>query len=170
MFAQKDFYGFEFNRKNLAVLLFLGVLPNLFAWLVLDAPWGGKFHIFQITIFLAAALFGWSGGAAAGAFGGVGTAFALGNPYIIIGNALLGGLAGFLNRQKNVRLLFAVLIAFAVQAPFLYYSDVYLAGMPAPVVQSIVAALFASNLVMALAAEAILPSIRKHYGLAGRAE
>ncbi|MEM3030217.1 MAG: hypothetical protein QXH27_00640 [Candidatus Micrarchaeia archaeon] len=162
MFARKNVFGFDFTRKNILALLFLAVLPNLFGWLVLPStPWGGKFHVFQITIFLAAALFGWFGGAAAGVFGAVGTALALNNPWILAGNAILGGVTGFLHTRRSMRLLYAVLIAYAVQLPWLYWSDVYLARMPVPVVQSIVVALFVSNLVMALAAEAILPLIRR---------
>jgi len=164
MFVRKNLLGFEFTRKNLLTLLLLAVLPNAFGWLVLNAPWGaGKFHIFQAMIFLAAGLFGPLGGAFAGAFGAMGTAVALNNPYIILGNVILGSLAGYLYMKRNWHMVPAVLAAFVVQAPWLYYSDVYLAHMPVPVVEGIIIALLFSNIAMALVASALLPWLKRYY-------
>lgn len=164
MFIQKNLLGFEFTRKNVLMLLFLAALPNFFGWLVFNVPWGaGKFHIFQIAIFLAAGLFGPLGGILAGSLGAVGSAVALNNPYIIAGNIILGGLTGYLYKSRNWHLVLAVLAAFAVQLPWLYYSDIWLAHMPVKAVETIIMALALSNLVMALIASALLPLLQRYY-------
>ncbi|MDO8340092.1 MAG: hypothetical protein Q7T16_05555 [Candidatus Burarchaeum sp.] len=165
MFVRKNLFGFEFTSKNLLTLLLLAALPNFFGWLVLNVPWGaGKFHIFQVAIFLAAGLFGPLGGILAGSLGAVGSAVALNNPYIIVGNVILGGLTGYLYMCRRWHMVFAVLAAFAVQLPWLYYSDIYLAHMPVKAVEGIIVALMISNLMMALIASAILPSLKRYYG------
>ena len=165
MFVRKNLLGLEFTSKNLLTLLLLAALPNFFGWLVLNVPWGaGKFHIFQIAIFLAAGLFGPFGGMLAGSLGAVGSAVALNNPYIIVGNVILGALTGYLYMSRRWHMAFAALAAFVVQLPWLYYSDVYLVHMPVAAVQSIIIALAFSNLVMALIASATLPSLKWYYG------
>ena len=165
MFIRKNLLGFDFTSKNLLTLLLLAALPNFFGWLVFNVPWGaGKFHIFQVAIFLAAGLFGPLGGILAGSLGAVGSAVALNNPYIIVGNVILGGLTGYLYKSRNWHLVLAALAAFAVQLPWLYYSDIWLARMPVAAVEQIILALAFSNLVMALIASAALPSLKRYYG------
>ena len=164
MFVWKDLLGFEFTRRSLLTLAFLAVIPNFFGWLVINVPWGaGKFHAFQLLIFIAAGLFGPLGGAFAGAFGAVGTAVALNNPYVIVGNIVLGGLTGYLYLSRKWSLALSVLAAYAVQIPWLYYTDVYLVRMPASVVNGMLIALLISNVVMALIASAILPALERYY-------
>jgi len=163
MFIQENFLRFGFTKKNAAVLLFLATLPNFFSWFVFPTPFGTNFHFFQITIFLAAALFGGFGGAVAGALGSVGVGLLLGNPYLSVGNAILGGVAGFLCKEKRIRLLFAALIAFAIQLPWLYYSDVFLMHLPVDAVAVIAASLLLSNAAMAFAAQKVLPFVERRF-------
>ena len=106
---------------------------------------GVRIHFFQYLIFLAAIIYGPLGGIISGAVGSVFTAFALNNPYIIIGNIILGFFVGFFIRLKwNV--IVAVLVAYFIQLPWLWLTDVYLAGMSVKVVNGIVVALFISNI------------------------
>ncbi|VVC03712.1 Uncharacterised protein [Candidatus Burarchaeum australiense] len=164
LYVRKNIFGFEFTSRNLLTLLLLGVLPNLFGWFVFSVPWGaGQFHIFQIAIFLAAGLFGAFGGAFAGAVGAVGSAVALNNPYLIVGNVILGGLTGYLCMSRRWHIAPAALAAFAVQLPWLYYSDIALAHMPVAVVQEVIVALAVSNVVMALMAGVLLPRLEGYY-------
>lgn len=140
---------FYFNIKNswksITLLTFLAILPNFFGMINFQAPWGFKIHIFQYLIFLAAIIYGPTGGLISGAFGSLFTAITLNNPYIIIGNIILGFFVGFLTRLKwNV--ILAVLTAYLIQLPWLYYSDIYLAHMPVKVVHGVIIALFLSNM------------------------
>jgi uncharacterized membrane protein len=153
----KNLFGVEFSFKSVSMLAMLAVFPNLLGMLVLPTPFGFKFHLFQILIFLAAALYGKWGGAVSGAFGSVYTAIALGNPYIIFGNILLGFFTGFF--AKRTRLVLAVLAAYAIQLPWLYYTDL-LVGMPLPAVQGVIIALLFSNIVWAFVAALLYPRIK----------
>jgi uncharacterized membrane protein len=139
---------FYFNVKNswksITLLTFLAILPNFFGMINFQTPFGFKLHIFQYLIFLAAIIYGPIGGLISGAFGSFFTSISLNNPYILIGNIILGFFVGFFTRLKwNV--ILAVLTAYLIQLPWLYYSDIYLAHMPVKVVQGLILALFLSN-------------------------
>ncbi len=147
----KDIFGFsnEWNWKTISLFGFLAVFPNILGLIYVDV-FGLRIHFFQYLVFLAAVIYGPAGGAVSGAFGSVYTAIALHNPYIIIGNIILGFLAGFFVRHK-FHIVLAAMLAYLIQMPWLWYSDVYLAGMPVAVVQKIVIALLISDVIMALA-------------------
>ena len=153
----ENLFGVRFSYRSLLMLGFLAIFPNLLGTVVLQTPFGFKFHFFQILIFLAALIYGKWGGAAAGAFGSVYAAIALGNPYIIVGNVLLGFFTGVF--AKRTRIVFAVLGAFAIQVPWLYFTDL-LAGMPEPAVRGVVVALLFSNVVWAAVAGLTYKRIR----------
>ena len=136
----------EWNRKTITLLAFLAVFPNVLGLFHADVL-GINLHFFQYLIFLAAIIYGPLGGLAAGAFGSVWTAASMHNPYILIGNVILGFLAGlFIRLRWNV--ILAVLAAYIIQMPWLWLTDVYLAGMPTQAVNMIVIALFFSDLIM----------------------
>lgn len=155
-----DFTSNKTIFKSLAILGLLAVLPNAFGTINFQTPFGVNVHVFQIFIFLAAALFGPAGGAASGLFGSVYTAMLLHNPYILVGNAILGAAAG-LFISRGIPLFFACLAAFAVQLPWLWATDVYLMKMPEPVVTSIIIALLLGNIVWALVAQVLYPHAKK---------
>ena len=136
---------FLFNKKNMLLLAFLGIFPNVLGLISIPTVFGFRIHIFQYMVFLSALLFGPFGGMVSGGFGSLYTAFALNNPYIIIGNILLGGIFGILIK-KGIPIIRAGLFAFAIQVPWLFYTDVYLAGMPQNVVINIVIALLIGNI------------------------
>jgi hypothetical protein len=63
------------------------------------------------------------------------------NPYILIGNAILGFMAGmFYSRLKKMRVrqiipqVISVLGAYLIQFPYVYVTDVYLMSIPSHVV------------------------------------
>jgi len=154
----KSLFGARFSQKSVAMLFFLALVPNLLGLVVLETGLGFKFHFFQIAVFLAALIYGRWGGAFAGAAGSVFTAVALGNPFIVVGNALLGFFTGFF--AKRMHIAFAVVLAFAIQLPWLYFTDL-LVGMPEAVVRMVIIGLFFSNLVWAFAAGAVFKRVKQ---------
>jgi len=148
----KNIFGFrnEWNWKTISLFCFLAVFPNILGLVHIDV-FGFRIHFFQYLVFLAAIVYGPVGGAVSGAFGSVYTATMLHNPYIIAGNIFLGFLVGLFVRHK-FHIVLAAILAYLAQMPWLWYSDIYLAGMPVAVVQKIVVALLVSDVIMALAA------------------
>lgn len=121
-------------------------MPNFLGLFSFQTPFGFRIHFFQYLIFLVAATYGPIGAAAVGAIGSVYTAVALHNPYVIIGNVILGFFAGLLVKRTSV---VAAMAAYLIQLPWLWISDVYLAGMPIPAVKVAIVSLFVSNLLLA---------------------
>lgn len=153
-------FDVEINRKSLLMLLVLGILPNLIGAINLPTIWGFKIHLFQYVVFISAALYGPVGGLISGGLGSSYTALMLGNPYIIIGNIILGTFTGILFR-KGFNLILSVIIAYLIQIPFLWFSDVYLVKMPSEIVVKIIIALLISNLFWAVMAKRSYPTIKK---------
>jgi len=154
----RHIFGTEFDFKKALLLISLMVFPNFLAMFHFQL-YGIRFHFFQYLIFLAAIIYGPAAGMLSGGLGSLYTAIALKNPYIIVGNIILGGFAGYLMKRK-VNAVPAVLLAFAAQVPWLWATDVYLAGMPAAAVNSIVVALLASNIICAYLANASAGKIK----------
>lgn len=122
------------------------------------AEW--KLHFYQAGIFTSSFLFGPFAGAAVGALSSSFNALAvLHNPYLIFGNAALGLFAALF--YKRFGAFKAVLAAFAIQIPYLYYTDVYLMGMAPAIVGGIIATLAVSNAACALAASYFAPRIAR---------
>ena len=158
----KNIFNFDIKItwKSISLFAFLAIFPNFLGMVNLPTVWGFKIHLFQYLVFLAAMLYGPFGGLISGAFGSVFTATALHNPYILIGNMILGFFVGFFFRLKW-NIVLAVLVAYLIQLPWLYFTDVYLAGMPIKVVYGVMVALLISNLVWAFGAKYSYKHIRK---------
>jgi hypothetical protein len=140
------------NRRSAITLVLLTALPNLLGMINIASPWGFKWHFFQVAVFLAASLFGPVGGLLSGLAGSLVPALITGNPYIIVGNALLGAVAGLLIK-RGISAVPAIWLAYAVQLPWLILTDTYLVGLPAPFIKALVIGLFISNTVWALVAQ-----------------
>ncbi len=140
------------NRRSVVALALLTALPNLLGMVNIATPWGFKWHCFQVAVFFAASLFGPVGGLLSGLAGSIVPALITGNPYIVVGNALLGGVAGLL-LKRGIAMVPAVWIAYAIQLPWLIATDYYLVGLPATFIKPLVIGLFISNTVWALAAQ-----------------
>ena len=121
-------FNIKWTWKTITLLSFLAVFPNILG-LYSTTIFGVRIHFFQYLIFLAAIIYGPSGGLISGAFGSVWTAIALNNPYILIGNMILGFFIGFFIRLKW-NIILAVLTAYLIQLPWLWLTDIYLAHMP----------------------------------------
>jgi len=140
------------NRRAVFTLLLLTALPNLLGMINIATPWGFKWHCFQVAVFFAASLFGPVGGLLSGLAGSLVPALITGNPYIIVGNALLGGVVGLL-LKRGIATVPAIWIAYALQLPWLIVTDYCLVGLPAPFIKALVIGLFISNTVWALVAQ-----------------
>jgi uncharacterized membrane protein len=149
----------EWNYKTLGLLTFLILIPNFLGMINVVIYPGFKVHFFQIAIFLAAAIYGPSGGALSGFIGSFYAAIAMSNPYIVFGNALLGFFVGYLIRE-NIHLISAVLAAFCIQLPWLIVSDYFLTGMPLNAIGNIVITLAVSNIIWAVIISRIIKPIR----------
>ncbi len=152
MYEHKNIFNFniKWTWKTISLLSFLAIFPNILG-LFHTTILGVRVHFFQYLLFLAAILYGPIGGLISGAFGSLYAAIALNNPYIIIGNILLGTLFGIFIRLKW-NLILAVLTAYIIQMPWLWVTDIYLAGMAVNVVKGIVIALFFSDILLAVVA------------------
>ena len=157
----RNLFGTGFSRRSVLMLAFLGFFPNVLGMVVLQTPFGFKFHFFQILVFFAALAYGKWGGAVAGTTGSLFTAVALGNPFIVVGNGLLGFFTGLFAKRTNP--VFAVTAAFLIQLPWLYFTDL-LVGMPETAVQGVAVGLFFSNLVWAGVAWLLFKRIGKAFG------
>jgi len=113
-------------------------------------------HFMQLPIILTGLAVGPLAGASVGLLGSLVMAFTLptANPYIILGNAILGLFTGlFYSRIKNwgirpvIPQLTAVIAAYLIQTPYVYVTDVYLVSMPSTVVEAILLKLLAEDLV-----------------------
>jgi uncharacterized membrane protein len=137
-------YLFQLNVKTISMLSFLALLPNVLGMINLSAA-GFKIHFFQYAIFIAAAIYGPVGGAISGGIGSIYSATLMSNPYILVGNIILGTFAGFF-MKKGYNMILAVFFAYLIQMPWLYLTDVYLVGMPVSLVINIMVALLISDM------------------------
>jgi len=148
-------YDTKWDYKNISLLLALILLPNLLGMINLPTPWGFKIHFFQIAVFIAAITYGPKAGFLSGMIGSMYSAFTMSNPYIMIGNAILGLFTGYF-AKKGVNTVLAVLLAFIIQLPWLILTDYYLVGLPIGLIASIIVSLTISNITWAVIAKRIV--------------
>jgi len=128
------------------ILLFL---PLALSLIQVSTPWGIHLHFFQIAILFGAYFYGPVGGGIAGAAGAFAGALILSNPYIIVGNVILGTAAGYFARL-GFRPIFAMWSAFLIQLPWLILSDYCFMGLSATFLPGLIVSLFLSNTLWAL--------------------
>ncbi len=162
----KDLMALDVCFRTIAALLAMAIAGALLAALCKDITmpylFGVKVHVFQYFILLAAFGFGPLGGAAVGAASCWITAMALGNPYIIVGNALLGFVAGFMYRKTN-HIAISVVIAFICQVLWILLSDIFFMHMPIARVGIIILSLFIFDILWSVCAGLTYHAIRKHF-------
>ncbi len=162
MFRQKNIFdiGMKWDLKNILLFSMVMVLPNFLGLLNVSTPYGFKIHFFQLAIFMAALIYGPIGGLVAGGVGSVYSAFLVSNPYLVIGNMLLGFFVGlFVKYGFNV--ILSVLLAFLIQLPWLVLTDFYLIHMPLKVIGMLVVALLVSNIIWAFVANYTYKPLKK---------
>ena len=153
-------FNVKWNSKTIALFGLLLVLPNILGAINLSTPWGFKIHFFQLAIFAAAMIYGPKGGLLSGLVGSAYSAALMSNPYILLGNAILGFFTGLFARY-GYHTLVAVAIAYAIQLPWLILTDYYLVHLPGKFIIGLVIALAISNLVWATIAHYSVKPIRK---------
>ena len=147
----ENIYKNQWNHKSITLLAVLVLLPNLLGIINIPTSLGFSIHLFQIAIFLAALIYGPWAGLLSGAVGSAYSAIMMNNPYIIVGNMILGFFVGYFF-SKKMHTLIAVGLAFIIQLPWLIVSDHYFIGMPFNLVWMIVLALAVSNTLWGLVA------------------
>jgi len=135
-------------RQAATAAALLIILPCLLSLINVNFAQNWKLHFFPAAVMLAAIVFGARGGLAAGISGSLYTAIFLGNPYIVVGNALFGLLTGIFYKKFD-KIIPAVLLSFACQLPWLILSDYYLAHLPVDFIARLVIVLFLANLLWA---------------------
>lgn len=122
-------------------------------------------HLIQLPIILSALAAGQYVGGLVGFVGTFVMAFTLPvpNPYILLGNALLGFLTGLIYTRLNdssltshVARVASVLVAFVIQTPYIWITDVYLMSMPPLVVQAILVKLLLEDALSAVVSTIVL--------------
>ena len=143
--------GVKVNEKSIVTLVILMLLPNLLGAIHLSTPWGFKIHFFQYAIFLAAFTFGPIGGLLSGFAGSLHAAYVMTNPYILVGNALLGFFTGYFFGRGHTYLRSA-LLGFGVQIPWLVATDYFLMNLPVSFIGGLLFALTLTNVLWAVPA------------------
>ena len=120
-------------------------------------PFVSRIHLSQLPIFLSSCLAGPWAGLVTGAIGGIYMSVTT-VPFIVGGLGLLGFSSGFLSRRWGLRPFLASLLAWCVQAVYVFITDYFwftaVSGMPHPVAIGVV-----SNILIKLTVEAVISSI-----------
>ena len=149
----------SYRRAAIAFAL-LVVLPFLLSLINLTFAQSWKIHFFPAAIILAALIFGAAGGLVAGIAGSVYSALLLGNPYLIVGNALFGLLTGVFYKKTD-KIILSVLLAFACELPWLIITDYYLVNLPAIFIGKLIVVLFLANVFWAALIHLNIKPLRK---------
>lgn len=152
------------GTKFVAFVASMGALSNGLGFIAIPAG-PITFHLIQLPIIFSGLAAGTLAGGLVGFLGAFVMAFTLPkpNPYIIIGNAILGLLTGMfyskLRHMPGKQILpqmISVLLAFVLQVPYVYFTDAYLMGMPNPIVLGILIALLIEDLASTVISHVIL--------------
>jgi len=154
------------KTKVIAFTALMAALANVLAVLSVPVTPGVTVHFFQVAVFLCGILAGPLAGLIGGAVGGLYMGWTM-IPFIVGGIAILGGACGLFARK--VRPLFAGILAWIVQAPYVVVTDyVWFVGfkfMPPAVawarITTILSLLTIEAAVSAALAEIIIYYLRK---------
>jgi len=138
-----------------ALSIILSIEP--FAIPIIVGPFNSNIHFSQIPIFISGVLAGPWAGLLTGAIGGLYMS-AIRIPFIIGGFALLGLAIGFFVKKLKIRLMFAGILAWCIQAPYVLVTDyiwlVYFTEMPSTVVLTTI-----STILLKLTVESLIATI-----------
>jgi hypothetical protein len=150
----------KFYRQAVNIFLLLALLPCLLSLINITFAGSWKIHFFPAAIILAAIVFGPIGGIIAGISGSLYTALFLGNPYIVIGNALFGMLTAVFYKKTD-KIVPSVLLAYLCELPWLILTDYYLAHLSTDFIAKLVVVLLLGNFLWATLIKLNIKSIRK---------
>ena len=153
--------SFKSHRRSAQALGLLILLPCLLSLMNVTFAQSWKIHFFPAAIFLAAVSFGPAGGLIAGVTGSLYSAFFLGNPYLMAGNAILGVMTGVFYK-KTGKIIPSVMLAFVCQLPWLVVSDYYLMKLSAEFIAGLAVVLFLGNLLWALLIDLAMKPVKKY--------
>ena len=149
-----------FYRKAVSIFTLLVLLPCLLSLINITFAQSWKLHFFPAAIILAAVFYGATGGIVAGISGSLYSALFLGNPYIIVGNALFGLLISIFYK-KNDNLILSVLLAYACELPWLILTDYYFVHLSSDFIAKLVVVLLLANILWAVLIQISIKHIRK---------
>ena len=142
-------YELKLDVKNVSILVILMALPNVLGLININML-GFKLHFFQYAIFLAAMLYGSTVGLLAGGIGSLYSAIAMGNPYIILFNALLGFLFGKFYKGNEFTALAKTLI---LQLPLIVWVNYFIVGIPMNILGYLVIGLLVTDFIWVFGAK-----------------
>jgi hypothetical protein len=146
--------GITLYRRIAIAFILLVCLPFMLSLINLTFAQSWKVHFFPALIFGAA------GGLVAGIAGSIYSALLLGNPYLIVGNALFGLLTGIFYNKTN-KIILSVLLAFLCELPWLILTDYYLVHLSAEFITKLIIVLFLANVLWAALIHLINKPLRK---------
>jgi hypothetical protein len=152
--------GVKSYYKAISAFSLLVLLPFLLSLINITFAESWKIHFFPAAIILAAIVFGAIGGIIAGISGSLYSALFLGNPYILVGNALFGLLIAVFYKKSN-KIVPSVLLAYLCELPWLILTDYYLVHLPAVFVAKLVVVLLLANILWAVLINISIKQIRK---------
>ncbi len=144
-----------------AAFFLLIVFPFALSIINLEFSQQWKVHFFPAAIILAALIFGATGGLVAGIAGSLYSAFLLGNPYLMLGNAILGFCTGIFY-SKTDKLILSVFLAFICQLPWLVVSDYYFMHLSGEFILRLVVVLFLADILWAALISIMNKPLHKH--------
>jgi uncharacterized membrane protein len=148
------------NTKKLVFASLMAALSNIlslppFIIPIAVGPFSTSIHFTQLPIFLSGVIAGPWAGLLTGGVGGLYMSYSAGIPFIVGGLALLGASAGYASKKLGINPFFSSLIAFCVQAPYVFLTDYLwftLTGlMPSTVARNVV-----TSIVLKLSIEAVI--------------
>jgi uncharacterized membrane protein len=148
------------NFKSIALFSLAIMLPNLLGLVNIPTAMGFKIHFFQIAIMLAAIIYGPFGGTLSGLVGSIYSAVVMSNPFLIVGNMILGFFSG-LFIKRGLPAVAAILLAFVIQLSWLIATDFYLMHMPATLIRMLTISLVVSNIIWAVVAHYLARPLKK---------
>lgn len=152
----------KFYRKAAIAFALLVFLPFMLSLINLTFAQSWKVHFFPAAIILAVLPFGAAGGLVAGVAGSLYSALMLGNPYLIVGNALFGLLTGIFYK-KTGKIILSVLLAFVCELPWLVITDFYLMHLPIDFIAKLIIVLFLANALWATLIHLINKPVKNFY-------
>ena len=150
-------------RKAISAFVLLFALPVLLSVINITFAESWKIHFFPAAIILAAVIFGLPGGIIAGISGSLYTALFLGNPYVIVGNALFGAICALLY-IKTGKIVLSVFLAYLIQLPWLILTDYYLVNLSADFITRLVVVLLLGNFLWATLIYLNIRPLKKLFG------
>lgn len=153
----------KYYRKAISIFFVLILLPLSLSLINITFAESWKIHFFPAAVILAAVIFGLPGGIIAGISGSLYTALFLGNPYVIVGNALFGAMAA-LFYKKTGKIVLAAFLAYLFQLPWLILTDYYLVNLSADFITRLVVVLLLGNIFWAALIQLNIVPLKKLFG------